>query len=439
MSKLSEDLVSIRKEARLSKQDVFDKCRVPLETIYAIEDGSIFAGKMRNKTYLRSYIRTYAKAIGISEEDITIALDDHEIGSYEDSLTKKYLSRPEKISDQPKSEAGKKPAKKEHPDSNDQKKPEKGSGKKTQRITPESQEKTKEDIEWEDSVHQKRPSTSTSDFASFESVGTEPASAKMPEPPELDNVDWASKVKDAVYRPQRNRLLWVIIAILLAFALAISSVYWFWIQEEEPVTMGAPSEEVTPATPDAGAGSPESEAGAGTPAMETPSDLPETPTEAAESPEPAVTDTIPSEEEASVLPSITTEEILVQDLSQLGPNDIIHVVIYALHGNLEPIRVQSDVFTTDESALRPYWVEHQEAMRFEFVDEITIQGALGRLVLVINGHVIDDFSQLYHDGPRIRLSRAFIMENPQLHTPPDTPFSGVPEPRAITDRPRFSP
>lgn len=460
MSKLSQDLVAIRKFMRLNKQNVFEKCRVPMETIESIEDGSIFSGKTRNKTYLRSYLRTYAKAIGIKDDDIVKALDDQEENGYTGDLGEKYL--PDTSGDTTKATSGKSDSsgsKSKSGDTSSQGKKEKkgvagktgqddtsktsadannttsGNEKKSKIITPESQEKSIEDVEWEDQTLKKPFSTSTSDFASSESHGdvTPKKVSNLPKPPDLDSVDWATKVKDAVYRPQKNRLLWVIVAIILALALAMASVFWFWQYENGSMPVELPAGETSPITPADEpdiTGDPEitDEPGITGDPVETETETPET--------------TTPETSAISPGEGATQEEITRFVLAETGTDDTLHVIAYALHGNLEPIRVHSDVFGADEeqvTTLRPYWVEQREAMRFEFVDEIIFQGALSRLVLIFNGHIIDDFSNLHLEGPRISLTRDHIMENEELQTPATNPFSDIPAPLAVADRPRFTP
>ncbi len=465
MPKLSHDLVLIRKEMRLSKQNVFEKCRIPMETIDAIEDGSIFTGKTRNKTYQRSFLRSYAKAIRISENDIFQALNEQESAQYDGSLAEKYLARNGKPEEDAASSDPEK-ASASDPGEESQIDPEKDSknsipkspGKKTagdiksggsisntaqgtspfapnpvsgnlKSGQPVSKEKTLEEVEWEDKSLKKPLSTSTSGFASSESYKSDIPSQKLPPPPDLATVDWATKVKDAIYRPQRNRLLWVIVAIILALALATASIIWYWQREDIQVSVVPLTEQADPSETGDPTASTDDEPASG---------------EILPPPELAVSD--PEQESAETSAddpaiALSLDEIAARVLEGTVNDDTLFVIAYALHGNLEPIRIYSDVFTNDDATttLRPYWVEHQQAMRFEFVDEIVFQGTLSRLVLIFNGHVIDDFNDLYQDGSRISLNREYIMGNEELHIPNETPFAMVPTPRAIEDRPRFSP
>ena len=520
MSNISDDLVQIRKSKRLSRQDVYYKCRLPIETIEAIEDGSIFSGTTKNKTYLRSYFRTYAKAVGIADSDMINALDEHEIGTYNDGLYQIYVAgnsggrdsedkkkdtaeedwgKPDKKADdkEPEQQAKGSADESDRNDTgsaseesspqpaDDRKKNE--SLKKSQTITPESQEKTIDDVEWEDKSLKKPLSTST--MATESAAGASSSSDEKSAPPDLKNIDWASRVKTAVYKPQRNRLFWVIIAILLALAIAAGSIYWFWQPEEDPLTRAPAAEEnaVTAEnesgshagdTDDTGADPEESTAAAGSgtgdsPQVAEPSDQAEPPAPD-EAPE-------PDGQVAPDDPGIAGEEPVADDISgpetsdetigELGmpvedqdddaaaemdestitdelftdsvEDDTLFIYAYALHGNLEPIRVHSDLFTEQEDngslPLRPYWVEQGQLMRFDFTDEITFQGTLSRMVLIFNGNLIEDFSQFYLDGTRVRLTRADLADNDQFAEPDSDIFENMPLPVSILDRPRFSP
>lgn len=90
MSQLYEDLKSIRVEKNLAVEDIFDKTRISKDNIELIEDGSLLAAGS-NRTYVRSFIRTYSKAVGISEADILKALELHEKGDYDGYLAASYL------------------------------------------------------------------------------------------------------------------------------------------------------------------------------------------------------------------------------------------------------------------------------------------------------------------------------------------------------------
>lgn len=460
MSHIYEDLVRIRKNKRLSKQDVFFKCRIPLETIESIEDGSILSGKMRNKTYVRSYFRTYAKSIGISGDDISLALDEYDAGLYNQGLLLKYLPEEAEAGS---GETG--PDTKESPGqedtgtgSNGKKKGQEKSDKdkkksdkeikkeeaeegprphKSKIITPETQERTVADIDWEDENIRKVRATSTTGFSSAEARGRESAApVKLPDPPPVEGIDWAAKVKKAVYRPQRNRLLWVILATLLALALALASIVWYWRSAADTDPGTAPAvetrtrEEATPpAAPDA---DPDARATGETPAATDPA-----PQDITAGMEQEVVEEVPPPPAPP-----TREEVIAQIAASASTGDTLFIFAYALHGNLEPIRVQADIFAgadLQDSPPRPYWVEQYQAMRFDFLDEIIFQGSLARMVLLFNGHVIEDLTPFDTDGSWVRISREILMDNETFEFAASDPFTDINPPRSIVDRPRFSP
>lgn len=490
MSTFHQDLVLIRKDRRLSIQNVFDKCRIPLETIQSIEDGSIFIGKVRNTTYLRSYLRSYGKSVGIADEDMVRALDAVQSGTYDRSLLKRYL--PDMPTETPEVESGEAdqdgtPASEsggqagaglskgdtstpDSAESNDTSTPEsvgsietsadgskpateKEQPRRNLRITPESQEKSLEDVEWEDSTLKKPLSTSTTGFASAEPPGHRSTAARAADVPDVGNVDWAGKVKSALYRPQRNRLLWVIIAIALALAIALSTGWWLWQRQHEisatqapatPPVAEVPPETEQPSEPPAVTQQPSDTEGDQPTLAEVPGEPVPTDNQTGSIPEPVLEEVSAAEpsdiEEPADIPAWTTESLHIS--GSPAAVDTLFVVVYALHGNLEPVRVWSDIFSDDEQEagpLRPYWVEQGEAMRFRFADHITLQGNLSRMALVFNGHVIEDFDDLYLDGPRIRLTRSWILDQALLNTPQSNPFEQTTPPVAIVDRPRFSP
>jgi hypothetical protein len=460
MSHFYEDLVRIRKSKRLSKQDVFFKCRIPMETIESIEDGSILSGGVRNKTYMRSYFRTYGKALGISGEDITTALDEHDTGLYRQGLLMKYLpeemktdsaAQPGDLSggeDSPEAGSAKKDADQKDDAGVSKVKKEPGQPddtlprpQKSKIITPENQEKSVDDIEWEDDNIKKVRSTSTITYSSSkkDSTPADPApvdsrQAKPASQPDVEGIDWASKVKQAVYRPQKNRLLWVILAILLALALAMASIVWYWQADDSELGDPAATERLAPAdgVPPAGADPASPQPGTGTP-------------EAADPVPPDVTGAGEPEtvEETTPPPMPPTRQEIVAQLEAFSTTgDTLYIHAYAVHGNLEPIRVVSDIFAGDDiqvTPARPYWVEQRHAMRFDFVDEIILRGSLSRMVLLFNGHIIEDFSKFYTDGSEVRISRDLLMENDKFDIAAGDPFSDLEPPRFIVDRPRFSP
>ena len=82
MPSLGNDLATVRKKKDLSIEDVQQNTRIPAHILRSIEDDSIFENMPNNVTYTRSYVRSYAKAIGIQEANIVRALDRVVKGNY---------------------------------------------------------------------------------------------------------------------------------------------------------------------------------------------------------------------------------------------------------------------------------------------------------------------------------------------------------------------
>ncbi|NGP88226.1 helix-turn-helix domain-containing protein [Fodinibius halophilus] len=86
MPSLGNDLADIRKEQKLTLNDIHEATKIPKHILNAIEDDSIFSEFEKNPTYIRSYIRSYAKALSIEEEKIIYALDKKQKDNYQGSL-----------------------------------------------------------------------------------------------------------------------------------------------------------------------------------------------------------------------------------------------------------------------------------------------------------------------------------------------------------------
>ncbi len=77
MSHLSEDLVAIRDSKGLTSQDLVTLTRIPAGVIREIEQGILFNQPESQRTYVRSFVRNYAKALKVSDKDIVRALDEY--------------------------------------------------------------------------------------------------------------------------------------------------------------------------------------------------------------------------------------------------------------------------------------------------------------------------------------------------------------------------
>lgn len=104
MASLGKDLATIRNKKGLSIDEVQQITRVPQHILHSIEDDSIFAQIHQNTTYIRSYVRSYAKAVEVEENDIVRALDEVENGTYSGSLNPLTDDGSKQEADQPNAE-----------------------------------------------------------------------------------------------------------------------------------------------------------------------------------------------------------------------------------------------------------------------------------------------------------------------------------------------
>ncbi|MDZ7682266.1 MAG: hypothetical protein U5J63_11290 [Fodinibius sp.] len=82
------------------------------------------------------------------------------------------------------------------------------------------------------------------------------------------------------------------------------------------------------------------------------------------------------------------------------------IVLYAAYGKLEPVRVSTDIMDN----INPYWVEQGKALRFNFVNEMQIRGQFSNIVLLLNGHVIQNFrEQFYNPDTRLVEIQSIIL------------------------------
>jgi transcriptional regulator with XRE-family HTH domain len=95
---LGNDLSAIRKEKNLTLEDIFEVTKIPVHTLKSIENDTLLSSSSESKTYLRSFVRSYAKALKISDVHILAALESTEAGIYDNDLIK--LRNPDSASEE---------------------------------------------------------------------------------------------------------------------------------------------------------------------------------------------------------------------------------------------------------------------------------------------------------------------------------------------------
>ncbi|MAO64021.1 MAG: hypothetical protein CL666_03390 [Balneola sp.] len=342
---LGKDLASIRKSKNLTLEDVQNAIKIPHDILDSIEDDSIFSDPNRNKTYLRSFVRSYAKLLKIDDEDIVEALDEMEAGTYSGGILTDSTSE----------------------------KPEIGIPDKTD-ASP-SEEKAPE----------KKPSPPKKEI---------PKKPKS-ESPEISSINWADMGRKFSVAGKNTRI-WISAIIVIVVLVLAAAGYFFWndigsvfeSSEPEIAQQQTPNEDQSIPLPPTTADTTITE----TPAMENGSENIQE----------------PQQQEGQNQP---------QQPSTLG--DTLTVTLYAAFGQLEPVRVTSDL----NWRTNPFWMEEGEAYNFDFSDTLLVRGQYSRLLLLFNGHVIENprqnnFSSSFNS---ILLTRE-VLDQPRYLAPPPEEF-----------------
>ncbi len=104
MPSIGKDLALIRDHLGFSAEDIHQATKIPLTTIQSIEDGSLFENKDEIKTYVRSFVRSYGRAIHLNEDDVVKALNQQEAGNYNHLLLKRFPELKDHIPPEPQPE-----------------------------------------------------------------------------------------------------------------------------------------------------------------------------------------------------------------------------------------------------------------------------------------------------------------------------------------------
>jgi cytoskeletal protein RodZ len=358
---LGKDLASIRKGQNLTLEDIQNAVKIPLDTLQSIEDDSIFDDSYKNKTYVRSFVRSYAKELKLNDDDVVQALDEVEEGTYAGSILRDSTDQPESF-------------------------------------TPSG---SREDVE--ETVQEEHEKTSKESFTPLSNSNKPKITATPPADESFEWADLGNKFSTA----SKSSRIWII-AVSVILILGISGAGYYFLGDFE--------------------NNPENE--------QTAQQLPEFPDDNNETvlpPTPADTTSANS----NVLPQQDTETpeqaATSLQISELG--DTLTVAVYAAYGQLEPIRVTSDLNWTTN----PFWMEEGEAYNFDFRDTLLVRGQYSRLLLLFNGHVIENPRQNYYDPSynSIMITRDVIDQSQFLEPAPiDFPLE-VGAPDSIIYRIRF--
>lgn len=365
MASLGNDLASIRKEKNISLDDIHEATRIPMHILNAIEDDSIFTSYEENPTYIRSYVRSYAKALSIDEKDIIYALDKQQKGTYSGSLRE--------IEDLSESTFEDNEEQTEEPSE------EKARDTTGQAVAPEP-------------VSNQRSASSSGSFA-------------PPQQNDVGSVDWADLGRRFQPLQSTKSKVWIGAVITIVVVAAAVLVYFY---ESGP--------------------SPSNQKQADT-------------TQQSANTSPSTTDSI----QLNLAPAATNDSVTlaenaadtIQSKKLEALPDTLNIVVYAAYGKLEPVRVYTDIMDN----INPYWIEQGNALKFNFVNEVRIRGQYSRMVLLMNGHVIQNFKERFFN-PETRLleiHRSFFKgDSKWLQPAPDSLGINAPPPAAVKKRPTFN-
>ena len=80
------DLRAVRESRDLSLEDLQHQTRIPLDVLRRFESGDLVGDPTYNDVYLRAFLQSYAKALGIAPSLLVGAFEDHKKGRYAGSL-----------------------------------------------------------------------------------------------------------------------------------------------------------------------------------------------------------------------------------------------------------------------------------------------------------------------------------------------------------------
>lgn len=392
MPAIGKDLSKIRSHLGLSIQDIQHHTKIPVSTLQSIENGTIFNHPEENQTYIRSFVRSYGRALKIDDDIMINALDQHETGNYNHLLLKKFPElNPERREhrgfqdDQPQD-----PHSEQHSDIE----PSEGADTPEHHEQP-SAEKKEESVESAPQQEQKPEAPNKS--PAKEQKGPVKTGAE----PSVQSVDWAN-VGRKFSEEQKHTPVWIVGLIII---LIIAAVVGYFLYENGFFDLS----ELTPQ--DREQITSDEEIAQSSISLDLEDSLSETDTGSQ-----AVS---PPEEE----PPVQLDEVL-------------ELTVYAAYDGLGPVRVWSDI----KPRMDPYWLEQGTAMQFEFQDTVRVRGSYSDLLLFKDGNLIENAAQqfLQQEENYLQLTRDFFLTDEKWATAVDYELpEGVPPPDSLISRPTF--
>lgn len=383
MPSIGKDLAAIRSNLELTIQDIQYATKIPVSTLTAIENDSIFEMQDEGKTYIRSFIRSYGRALKIQDEILIKALDQFEAGNYNHLLLQHDQDLTKK-SDSEKADPGTNSIQEEYSSTeenvadNSKSHSELSDTEITSKGTSETDQPSEHSI-----TEELQPKANTAPKVTATSVS---ASGE----PDIKNVDWAN-LGQKFSKEKSKAPTWLISLIILLLVTAggfyLLHAFGFFSSDSESANeVSVTGNQNAPGSLSLDVHEPEERA--------------------------------PDQEIGATL------------------EDILYVTIYAAFERLDPVRVWSDL----KPRLDPYWLEQGVALQFEFTDTVRIRGNYPNMLLFKNGHLIERFyDETFSETENaLELTRSFFNSDPKWATPiPLELPEGVAEPDTIGPRPSF--
>lgn len=402
---LGKDLESIRKSQHLTLEDIQNAIKIPVYTLKDIESDRIWTESSQSKTYIRSFIRSYARHLGIAEKDIVGALDAYELGNYNSNLLAD--------SEQEQPEVDRSPGR--ETDTHTLKTESTADDKQASEDDPETPDdetifnppvtrsadpgKSNIVVNPEDAPPEPGSAPDPSKSDKIEGQRSKPVRQVSAAKPSVSSINWADMGKK--FNPAtHSRKAWLLISLTLLIIVLISMAIFF-SSELSSLFSSAPADT---------SGNNENQT--------------------------AVIDpdsssfTLPDN---SAIGEVNNSENQQTTVSELG--DTLTVAVYAAHGILDPVRVTSDF----NWRTNPFWMEQGQAFNFDFRDTLLVRGPYEDLELLYNGHVIENPRQNYfsEEYNSLVITRDVLNRSPYIGPAPSSFPLNVPAPDTIIYRISF--
>lgn len=377
MPSIGKDLAKIRISLGLTLQDIQATIKIPLATLEKIENGTIFEDSEHGKTYVRSFIRSYGRALKIDNEVMINGLNQQETGNYNHLLWNHYEAGQESSSFKNFTFDDVEP----NPEEKEEPVVEEKSELKQYKTPAPSSEKAQKDND--ESINDSSPETAESEPTTSNKIQSSPTPS--------ENVNWADMGLKFT-ETKKATPVWLFVTLIL---IVVTFVIGYFIYTNDLLNFAESSNgdtENTALTPNSDNNLLD---------LDEPIDM-------------------------NVSGSTVGAEL----------EEILYITVYAAYERLEPVRIWSDI----KPRMDPYWVEQGVAMNFDFRDTVRIRGQYENMLLFKNGHPIDGVLEENFNQQEnyIELTRDYFSSDPKwLSSQPIQLPEEVAQPDTVMLRPTF--